>query len=205
MRERDARGEVARLVAERHTAQADCPHCASPAFVRFGTSGGTQRYRCKACHKTFTALTGTPVARLRGKEQLLANGECMAEGLSVRKTAVRLNMSIRKAFRWRHKFLALLSPQRPSGMTGVVEADETFFDLSFKGQRKGLPRAPKKRGGRASYGVVAKDLGIKAGYFVGSYHGPSGNGTWHVQNVNAYHQRLKFHSVAIRYLPHYLA
>ena len=271
LRLRDAQSDVARLIAERHSAQAACPHCASPAFVRFGTSGGTQRYRCKACHKTFTALTGTPFARLRGKEQLLANAECMAEGLSVRKTAARLNMSVRKAFRWRHKFLALLSQQKPCAMTGVVEADETFFERSFKGQRKGLPRAPKKRGGRpkaepaeetspageqvpvlvanqrgsrvtfnqvlsgldaatmpqalrpilttdavlssdgnASYGVVAKELGIEAGYFVASYHGPGGHGAWHVQNVNAYHQRLKgwmarFHGVATKYLPHYLA
>ncbi len=268
LRQRDAQSDIARLVSERHSALAACPHCASSAFVRFGRSGGTQRYRCKACHKTFTALTGTPFARLRGKEQLLANAECMAEGLSVRKTAARLNMSARKAFRWRHKFLASLSQQKPAGMTGVVEADETFFERSFKGQRKGLPRAPKKRGGspkakqsdeagdkvpvlvanqrgsritfnqvlsgldaatmtqalrpvlttdvvlssdgNASYGVVAKELGIEAGHFVAGYHGKGGNGTWHVQNVNAYHQRLKgwmarFHGVATKYLPNYLA
>ncbi|MFD2274109.1 hypothetical protein ACFS07_32345 [Undibacterium arcticum] len=36
-------------------------------------------------------------------------------------------------------------------MTGVVEADETFFRRSFKGQRKATPRLAKKRGG------VAKD------------------------------------------------
>lgn len=272
LRLRNARTEGERLINERHEAQGACPHCASPDYVRFGKSGGTQRYRCKACRKTFTALTGTPFARLRGKDQLLANAECMAEGLSVRKTAARLGMSVRKAFRWRHKFLALLSQQKPVGMTGVVETDETFFPLSYKGQRKGLPRAPKKRGGNArkpdksddtaapdvqvpvlvanqrgsritfnqvlggldaasmaqalrpvlttdavlssdgnaSYGVVAKELGIEAGYFVARHHGRGGNGVWHVQNVNAYHRRLKgwmmrFNGVATKYLPHYLA
>lgn len=32
-------------------------------------------------------------------------------------------------------------------LTGIVEADETFFPLSFKGQKKDLPRRARKRGG----------------------------------------------------------
>lgn len=59
--------------------------------------------------------------------------------------------------------------------------------------------------GNPSYGVVAANLGIEAGCFVASYHGPGGTGIWHVQNVNAYDSRLKgwmyhFHGVATKYL-----
>lgn len=143
---------VQRLVAARLVEQGGCPHCASPSVVKFGTSGGTQRFRCKACRKTFTALTGTPFSRLRGKEKLLENAACMVDGLSIRKTATKLGFSVNKTFRWRHKFLAFLNEQKPAGMTGVVETDETFFPLSFKGQRKGLPRPAKKRGGKLSDG-----------------------------------------------------
>lgn len=45
--------------------------------------------------------------------------------------------------------------------------------------------------GNAAYGVAARELGIEAGYFVARYHGHGGDGGWHVQNVNAYHRRLK--------------
>ena len=72
----------------------------------------------------------------------------MADGLSVRKTAARLGLSVQKTFRWRHKFLAFLNQQKPSALSGIVEADETFFLVSYKGQRKALPRSPKKRGGK---------------------------------------------------------
>lgn len=138
LQHRDEQTDLQRLIAERQTGQALCPHCGGSEIVRFGQFNGTQRFRCKAsgCRKTFTALTGTPFARLRGKEQLLANADCMAEGLSVRKTAKKLGMSVRKAFHWRHKFLALLSQQKPAGMTGVVEADETFFPYPSKANAK---------------------------------------------------------------------
>ena len=153
------------LVAEQHC----CPHCASENFVKFGFSSGSQRFRCKDCRKTFNALTGTPFNRLRGKEKLLENAACMADGLSVRKTAARTGMSVRKAFRWRHKFLGLLNGQKPAALSGVVEADETSFPVSYKGQKKGLPRAAKKRGGKNKDGsggektkvVVAVQRGAK--------------------------------------------
>ena len=34
--------------------------------------------------------------------------------------------------------------------SGIVETDETFFLRSYKGQRSGLPRRARKRGGRAA-------------------------------------------------------
>ena len=37
-----------------------CPYCDEISFYRFGqTNNGVQRYRCKACGKTFTPITGT--------------------------------------------------------------------------------------------------------------------------------------------------
>ena len=37
-----------------------CPYCSNAAFSRFGlTKNGVQRYRCKACGRTFTPVTGT--------------------------------------------------------------------------------------------------------------------------------------------------
>lgn len=51
---------------------------------------------------------------------------------------------------------------RPSRrLQGIVEADETFILESFKGKRSGLPRASRKRGGKAGKrGLSAEQIPI---------------------------------------------
>ncbi|PHV30618.1 IS1595 family transposase, partial [Janthinobacterium sp. BJB312] len=44
-----------------------CPACHSEHLHRHGHAHGLQRYRCVPCGRTFNALTGTPLARLRHK------------------------------------------------------------------------------------------------------------------------------------------
>ena len=160
LRQRKDTDGVQRLVMARMAERKCCPHCDGTKVNKHGMEFGSQRYRCKDCGKTFTALTGTPFHRLRGKEQLLENAACMADGLSIRKTAARLGMSVDKAFRWRHKFLQFLSRQKPSALTGIVEADETLFPVSYKGQRQDLPRASKKRGGKTKDGAGAEKITV---------------------------------------------
>ena len=138
-----------RVIEERLGKQMHCPRCSGDKVVKFGQTNGQQRYRCNSCRRTFIALTGTPFLHLHAKSKLLAYAGCMAEGLTIRKSAERVGLTVDRAFRWRHTFLAYLQQQKPSGLTGVVEADETFFRRSFKGQRKAMPRAAKKRGGAA--------------------------------------------------------
>ena len=36
-----------------------CPHCGQSEVVRWGKASGLPRYRCKACSRTFNALTKT--------------------------------------------------------------------------------------------------------------------------------------------------
>ena len=33
-----------------------CPHCAYPDYIRYGTSHGVQRYRCQVCQRIFQTL-----------------------------------------------------------------------------------------------------------------------------------------------------
>ena len=47
---------------------------------------------------------------------------------------------------WRHRFLSLVEKDKPKRLTGIVEADETFFQESFKGQKRDMPRPARKRG-----------------------------------------------------------
>lgn len=127
---------------------APCPHCASSWVYRWGKVSGLQRYRCRACRKTFNALTGTPLARLRHKARWARYGQALREGLSVRKAATECGVAKNTGFKWRHRFLTQPAGLKPALLQGIVEADETFFLESFKGQRR-LLRAPRKRGGKA--------------------------------------------------------
>ena len=125
-----------------------CPRCQAPSeqLRPWGHSHGLARLRCRACGKTSNALTGTPLAHLRKREQWLRYGQALIEGMSVRQAAQGCGVDKNTAFLWRHRFLQAAATHRPAHEGGIVEADETFFLESFKGQRK-LHRPARKRGG----------------------------------------------------------
>lgn len=134
-----------------------CHHCGSEAYAPWGSKDGRKRFKCKDCGKTFNAMTGTPLARLKMVEKHKANAQCMIDGLSVRKAAEHLGISVPTAFRWRHRFLESIQGIQPEMLSGIVEADETFFLESFKGQRNNLPRPAKKRGTPAQKAGLSKE------------------------------------------------
>ena len=126
-----------------------CPHCNHPGIRPWGLASGLPRYRCQGCKRTFGPLTKTPLAGLHHKDRWLLYLEKFSEGEPVRKAARRCAINKKAAFLWRHRFLALPSVLGARQERGIVEADETYFLRSFKGQRH-LPRRSRKRGGRAS-------------------------------------------------------
>ena len=140
--------EVTSAIEDRLTAERCCPHCGAGSGVKRGSANGLRRYRCKACGKSFNALTGTPLARLRHKERWLDFAQSLKEGDTVRASAGRCDVAVGTAFRWRHRFLrALKTATAP--LRGIVEADETYLLDSRKGDRH-LDRRPRKRGGKAA-------------------------------------------------------
>jgi transposase-like protein len=257
-------GEASQVAAERVCNAASCPSCGSISAGRWGHRHGLQRYRCRDCHRTFNALSGTPVARLRKKETWPVFAGCLVEGRTVRDSAEACGVHPNTTFRWRHRFLEGAQELKAEHLEGIVEADETFFLESQKGRRKGLIRKPRKRGGTASTRGRSKELACvlvardRAGAttdavcgqfnqealseaiqrriepdsvlcsdglpvykafarMAGLAHKPVNlsegirvvEGVFHIQNVNAYHHRLKewirhFHGVATKYLPNYL-
>jgi transposase-like protein len=131
-----------------------CPHCGCMHIIRHGhRKDGTQRYLCRDCKKTFVATTNSIVS---GTRKDLATWEryidCMMNALSLQKTAVTCGICLYTAFLWRHKILDALQ-NMANGVTleGIVEADETFFDTSYKGNHCKsktfqMPRKAHKRG-----------------------------------------------------------
>ena len=122
-----------------------CPHCNTSGAISKGMAWGLRRYLRKACNKTFNAATGTALQDLHNKSKCLAFGNCLADGLTVRKAAEHCNFAVSTSFRWQHQFWA--QDQNPPNLTGIVEVDETCVLEGRKGERN-LDRKARRRGGR---------------------------------------------------------
>jgi len=131
-----------------------CPHCESERVIRWGQTNGMQRRRCKDCERTFTPLTGTPLAHLRRRDRWAQYVESMRQGETLAQAARRCGIHINTAHRWRHRFLKGTT-QLQARLVGIAEADETFLPRSAKGQPELLKqwgRPARKRGGMATTG-----------------------------------------------------
>lgn len=137
-----------------------CPVCGGTHVKRNGKrKDGTQKYMCMDCKKSFTSTTNSIAASSKKDldtwKQFI---DCMMTGMSLRKTAQMCGIHRNTAFRWRHKVLDTLQQMANAvELEGLVEADETYFPLSYKGNHKNdgfkMPRkarhdghAKKKRG-----------------------------------------------------------
>ena len=143
---RDKVVELLERAAVQHLA---CPRCRSARYHLHGQADSLQRYRCVHCGKTFNALTGTPLARLRHKAKWLDYSDCVLNSATVRWSAARVGIHKNTSFRWRHRFLTLPKTDRPPCLHGIAEADEMYLLESEKGARH-LDRPARKRGGAAS-------------------------------------------------------
>jgi len=123
-----------------------CPHCQSTDLRPWGSSHDLPRYRCSVCGRTSNLLTGTPLAHLRKRDLWLRFAQALIKGLPIRHVAAECGIDKNTAFLWRHRFLQTASAHQAEHEHGIVEADETFFLESFKGQRE-LPRPARRRGG----------------------------------------------------------
>jgi transposase-like protein len=114
-----------------------CPLCQGNNIVLHGKDrNGRQRFKCRGCRRSYNILTGTPMARARKPEKWGEYLVCMTEHMSVRKiVASGIGVHQVTAWRWRHRFLQAAANDNTAILSGVVEANETFFPRSFKGSR----------------------------------------------------------------------
>lgn len=131
-----------------------CPHCGGGHIVRNGKRpDGIQRYKCKDCKKRFV-ITANSIAFGTRKDLSVWRKyiECLLNGLSIIKSAKNCGISKNTSFAWRHKILdALRSMVSTMQLAGIVEADETFFSVSYKGNHNhsktfSMPRKAHRRG-----------------------------------------------------------
>ena len=135
----DARRAVLARIDRRGQALECCVDCGGSELVRWGsTRTGLQRLRCKGCGRTFSAATGTVVARIRLPEKLQQALEDMLGPTpsSCRRLAARLGVDKMTIWRWRLAILKSLQGNGAGCLGGIVEADETFQRDSRKGSRE---------------------------------------------------------------------
>lgn len=141
-----------------------CPHCRTAGATLHGKDrNDRQRLRCRHpdCRRSFNILTGTPMARARKPEKWGRYLGHMSDHLSIRRIlAAGIGVNHKTAWRWRHRFLKAAASDNAVTLSGVIEADETYFVRSFKGDRgwvKGKP--PEARAARASaWGAIKRGL-----------------------------------------------
>lgn len=126
--------------ADRVSAPIDkCRKCETDSIVKFGKDkNGKQRYRCRNCGATFSETSYSVVANSHCSEGVWVKYiELLLEGASLAKCAAKCGISCRTAFVWRHKILnAMQKDQTDRLLSGIVEADEMFVSVSYKGNHK---------------------------------------------------------------------
>lgn len=144
------RGLAAEIIEDAAREHLACPECRGTRLYRHGKVDGLQRYRCKGCNRTFNALSGTPLARLRLKACWLNFLDCMFDpATTVREAADSIGVHKNTSFRWRHRFLTISKMDRTDRLHGIAEADELYLLESEKGSRN-LTRPARHRGGAAA-------------------------------------------------------
>lgn len=151
---------LADLVQIKENQGVACPDCGGiKHLVKYGkTKEGVQRYHCKKCKTTFTPLSYTFLANSKKDLSVwLSYIDCMLNSMTIRKAAEHCGISVVTAFMWRHKILDILRKKlKQIKLREVVEADDTFFRESYKGNRP-PNREPYKRGTSASKPGISEE------------------------------------------------
>lgn len=131
-----------------------CHKCGSVHLAKHGKDArGKQRYKCKDCNATRTANSANIFSGShKDAEQWKKFIMFTLEGRNLRYCAEQCRISLPTSFNWRHKILsALTSKQFSDTFNGLVEIDEAFVNVSFKGNHSkskkfAMPRPAYQRG-----------------------------------------------------------
>ncbi len=121
-----------------------CDHCSSSEVIKYGKYKNIQRYKCKCCGRTFSILSKTLLTMTHYPEKWVDFLSCFQKGLSIRKCAELLDISVPTAFNWRHKLLKSISSTEKNKFSGIVEIGELYFPESEKGNKNIATRPSRK-------------------------------------------------------------
>lgn len=119
-----------------------CPCCSSNRFSKNGKVKDNQRYICRKCGKHFRSTTGKTIHHIHLKDKIKAYIDCMTQGLSLRKTAKHVGISLQTAFRWRHRFLTTMQNRLTKPQHSNTNISTIVLPFSTKGKSAPLKKQP---------------------------------------------------------------
>lgn len=131
-----------------------CKRCGSVAIVKYGKDkNGKQRYKCKDCNTLFSPTSYSVISQTHKPLSVWKQYiKLLVVGAPLWQCAMECGISVRTAFIWRHKILGTLPMDQEGRMlSGIIELDDMFMKISFKGnhsksKRFTMPRMSYKRG-----------------------------------------------------------
>jgi transposase-like protein len=131
-------------------AELRCKHCGSASFVKNGEVRGQQRYRCKACDRSFTATPprGKPPA-MKALAVLLYGLGSVSQGM----IAKLLGVSHVAVYKWIRAAGEAAPAPSATPSSGIVQIDEMWHFVN--GKKQGLALASLRSCGTASPGLGA--------------------------------------------------
>ncbi len=137
-----------------NTTEMVCRKCGSHKVSKYGKDKrGNQRYKCKSCGVFFNATSYSIVSKTHKSYDTWKKFiELTLKCCSLSYCAEVCNISVQTAFEWRHKILNVLQHDQDNRvLSGIVETDDMYLSISYKGNHKHskkftMPRPAFKRG-----------------------------------------------------------
>ena len=137
-----------------------CVRCNSEYCIKNGHKNGTQRYKCKECNCFFSITTNTILSHSTlSYEKLIKFIECLINCYSIEKTSFETELSKSEVYKIRLKILNILSNYYDDTiLSGVIQVDEKYIRISFKGTRANkMPRDSRRNGYQDRTSGISKE------------------------------------------------
>lgn len=137
-----------------------CIKCGSSNLKKNGHKCGTQRYKCKDCNKFFSITSNTILENSRIKYSQL---KCIIKGIldikPIYKIALESGLSKTHVYNLEMKIFSVLDDiYGDEKLKEIVQIDEKYFRISFKGTKKDkMPRPSRKSGSENLTPGISKD------------------------------------------------
>jgi transposase-like protein len=96
--------EVADYITLNMGSKSSCSFCGDSNILKFGKVKGKQRYKCKACNRTFNIFTRTWLARNHKIELVNDFVRLLNQKKSITEILRTLNINRNTAYSWRRKY-----------------------------------------------------------------------------------------------------
>lgn len=125
-----------------------CPNNANHLIKKNGHKNGTQRYLCLECNKSFSITSNTITSSSTlNYDKLMKILKGLYDFKPIRNIAIEANISTTSLFELQMKLYESLDNINNNKLSGVIQADEMYINVNFKGTKHDkMPRKSKKNG-----------------------------------------------------------